>query len=137
MNDNIRDCLVENYHDIIPTLNLPDENDRHVLAAAIRSLSSVIVTYNLKDFPKKILAQYEIEAQRPDEFIMRLLEINPGIICRRIKMHRMTLKNPPLSVEKYLSNLEKQSLVRTVNHLRNFSELIWFFLKRPRFLITK
>jgi hypothetical protein len=94
MNENIRDCLVENYHDIIPTLNLPDQKDRHVLAAAIRSLSSVIVTYNLKDFPKKILDQYEIEAQHPDEFIMRLLEINPGAICRRIRMHRASLKNP-------------------------------------------
>src|SRR5579863_5685090 len=35
MNISVRDCLVENYQDLIPTLFLPDPNDRHVLAAAI------------------------------------------------------------------------------------------------------
>src|SRR3990167_8164411 len=35
MNTNVRDCLVEGYQSLIPTLNLPDADDRHVLAAAI------------------------------------------------------------------------------------------------------
>ena len=55
---------------------------------------------------------------------MRLLEINAGAVCRSIGIHKASLKNPPLSIEKYLSNLEKQSLVRTVNYLKGFSELI-------------
>lgn len=50
MNSHVRDCLVTNYEELIPALTLPDPNDRHVLAAAIRSGSDVIVTYNLKDF---------------------------------------------------------------------------------------
>lgn len=78
MNENIRDCLIDGYDSIIPTLNLPDKNDTHVLAAAIRSSASVIVTYNLKDFPNKILDQYDMEAQHPDEFVMHLLDLNPG-----------------------------------------------------------
>jgi hypothetical protein len=36
MNAHARDALVENYEDLIPSLTLPDPNDRHVLAAAIR-----------------------------------------------------------------------------------------------------
>ncbi|MBH1988722.1 MAG: hypothetical protein I8H75_03145 [Myxococcaceae bacterium] len=46
MNLNALDCLVEGYHPIIPGLVLPDLDDRHVLAAAIRSSSSIILTYN-------------------------------------------------------------------------------------------
>jgi hypothetical protein len=61
------DALVEGYEDLIPSLSLPDKNDRHVLAAAIRGEAQVIVTMNLKDFPNEILQKYEIEAQHPDE----------------------------------------------------------------------
>ncbi|WP_216628753.1 PIN domain-containing protein [Microcystis aeruginosa] len=44
MNSNVRDCLVQGYKDLIPSLNLPDVNDRHVLAAAICAGADVIVT---------------------------------------------------------------------------------------------
>lgn len=76
VNMSVRDCLVEDYHALIPTLTLPDVNDRHVLAAAIHSHSSVIVTYNLKDFPKKAISKYGIEAQHPDKFMMHLFDLS-------------------------------------------------------------
>src|SRR5579863_19981 len=66
MNRHIRDCLVTGYETLISSLKLPDLNDRHVLAAAIRSSASIILTYNLKDFPAKSLSPYAIEAQHPD-----------------------------------------------------------------------
>jgi predicted nucleic acid-binding protein len=40
------DALVENYESLIEGLNLPDENDRHVLAAAIKTNANLIVTNN-------------------------------------------------------------------------------------------
>jgi PIN domain len=46
-----RDCLLEGYEALIPSLLLPDPNDRHVLAAAITGRCDVIFTANLKDFP--------------------------------------------------------------------------------------
>lgn len=51
MDKAIDDCLVEGFETLIPTLELPDPDDRHVLAAAIVGRADVIVTYNLKDFP--------------------------------------------------------------------------------------
>ncbi len=45
------DALVENYEPLISGLELPDEKDNHVLAAAIKTNANVIVTNNLKDFP--------------------------------------------------------------------------------------
>src|SRR5438067_10785424 len=62
MNEAVRDCLVTGYEDLIESLTLPDPDDRHVLAAAIRAGASVIVTYNLADFPAGELARFEIEA---------------------------------------------------------------------------
>lgn len=58
MNANVRDCLVTGYESLIPTLELPDPGDRHVLAAAIRCNADVIVTFNLQDFPSQCLALY-------------------------------------------------------------------------------
>jgi hypothetical protein len=56
MDAHVRDCLVRGYESVVPSLELPalelpDENDRHVLAAAIVAGADVILTYNLKDFP--------------------------------------------------------------------------------------
>jgi hypothetical protein len=48
MDGAVPDCLVTNYESLIDDLELPDPNDRHVLAAAIKSSSECIVTANLK-----------------------------------------------------------------------------------------
>lgn len=55
MNAHVRDCLVTGYESLIDSLVLPDPDDRHVLAAAIRTRASVIVTFNLSDFPEATL----------------------------------------------------------------------------------
>ncbi|WP_340686272.1 PIN domain-containing protein [Amycolatopsis coloradensis] len=52
MNAAVRDCLVTGYEPLVTTLELPDLDDRHVLAAAIKAQARVIVTENLRDFPK-------------------------------------------------------------------------------------
>jgi predicted nucleic acid-binding protein len=90
MNSHVRDCLVIGYQSLIPSLTLPDINDRHVLAAAIRAGADVIVTYNLKDFPVTSLEQYGIEAQHPDEFITHLIDLAPPVICEAAKRQRMS-----------------------------------------------
>jgi predicted nucleic acid-binding protein len=46
MKEAVRDCLVTGYQKLIDGLTLPDPDDRHVLAAAIRAGAQVIVTYN-------------------------------------------------------------------------------------------
>lgn len=51
------------------TLDLPDPDDRHVLAAALVADADYIVTYNLKDFPASQLAPYAVKAIHPDEFL--------------------------------------------------------------------
>ena len=124
MNSHVRDCLVIGYQDLIPSLILPDMNDRHVLAAAIRAGADVIVTYNLKDFPVETLEHYGIEAQHPDEFINHLIDLAPPVVCAAVKRQRMSLKNPPQSVEELLSAYERQGLAQTVAELRLYDELL-------------
>lgn len=124
MNANVRDCLVTGYEKLIPALTLPDPDDRHVLAAAIRSGADLIVTYNLKDFPEAALKPYAIEAQHPDSFLTSQLDLAPNLMCAAAKRHRASLKNPPKAVDEYLQTLEAQLLAQTVSRLRLFAELI-------------
>jgi predicted nucleic acid-binding protein len=51
MNAHVRDALVTDFEPLIETLSLPDPDDRHVLAAAIKGHADMILTTNLKDSP--------------------------------------------------------------------------------------
>ena len=124
MNAHVRDCLVTGYEELIPALTLPDSDDRHVLAAAIRCGAETIVTYNLNDFPAESLTKYGIEAQHPDEFIVHLLDLAPNDVCFAAKRQRANLKNPPKNVDEFLATLEAQGLAQTVSKLRDFFDLI-------------
>ena len=85
--------------------------DRHVLAAAIVAKADIIVTDNLKHFPKGDLALYGIEAQRPDVFLSQLFDYNPDSIIEVIRQQAEDLKNPPYTISELLENLEKKNRV--------------------------
>lgn len=118
MNQNVPNCLVTDYEELIKELELPDANDCHILAAAIKSNADLIITFNLKDFPHQNLTKYEISAQHPDEFILDLININSEIVCQAVNSQLNTLKNPPMTLEELLNILENQQLLKSVNLLR-------------------
>jgi predicted nucleic acid-binding protein len=120
MDQHTRDAIVTGYEALIPTLTLPDPDDRHVLAAAIAGRCDVIVTQNLKDFPEAVLAPFGIEAQHPDDFLCNQMSLAPGLFCSAVRKVRARLKIPPYSVEEYLDTLTRQGLVATVAELGQF-----------------
>ena len=95
MNAAVEDCLVTGYEDLVDSLDLPDADDRHVLAAAIRSDAQVIVTFNLGDFPAGKLAKYNIDAKHPDDFARDVLDLSGGAVTRVVIEQAADLKNPP------------------------------------------
>ena len=80
MNEAVRDCLVTGYEDLIDSLALPDPDDRHVVAAAVRAGAQVIVTYNTKDFPVESLVAFDVEAKHPDDFVLESIDLAPGAL---------------------------------------------------------
>jgi predicted nucleic acid-binding protein len=120
----IPDCLVTSFEDLIEGLRLPDPEDRHVLAAAIRCQAGVIVTYNLKHFPEHALASYGIEAQHPDEFVSHLFDLDAGAVCAAVRDQRAGLKNPRLTIDELLNEFLARELTETVVHLKRMRQLL-------------
>jgi hypothetical protein len=117
MNASGLDCLVTGYAHLVDGLQLPDECDRHVLAAAIRCGAAVIVTCNQRDFPAAYLGQFGIEAQHPDAFIAELMDADQQRVLQSVRRVRLRLRNPPMSADEYLHILSRQSLPATVTAL--------------------
>lgn len=124
MNQAVPDCIVSGFEDLIASLALPDPDDRHVLAAAIHGAAETIVTFNLADFPPEALAPHGIRAQHPDEFIAHFLDVEPVAVCSAAKQHRESLRNPPKTVEEYLSTLARVSLPQTAAGLERHGTLL-------------
>lgn len=124
MNAHARDAVVENFEDLIPALSLPDPDDRHVLAAAIRGRADVIVTYNLKDFPERIASSYGVEVQHPDQFLAHVLGLAPGPVLAALQRLRRSLKNPPIDIDRYLTTLEQHELPTFVARLKEYRSLL-------------
>ena len=114
----IPDCLVTGYEDLIEGLELPDPDDRHVLAAAIRAGAQTIVTVNLKDFPTSSLDKFDVEAQHPDTFVRDLIDLRSGTVVAVVHQQREQLRRNPKTLPQFLDNLERQGLVQTVSLLR-------------------
>jgi len=124
MDAHVKDAKVTGYESLIDTLQLPDPDDRHVLAAAIRCGADAIITFNMKDFPPGALAPYGIDLLHPDDFIYYQIDMAPSVCCSVIKKQRMALKHPPVAVDEFLATLQKQQLPQAVSKLREFCEFL-------------
>lgn len=113
------DALVINYETLIANLTLPDENDRHVVAAAIKSNADVIVTNNLKDFPEEYLNSFGIKAKSADDFLTDIIDLNQDIAIRAFKEMVLNRKNPNMAEFEVLERLRKVKLFDTANYLHS------------------
>ena len=114
-------CIVADFAWHNPSLTLPDQDDRHVLAAAIHSGAALIGTFNLADFPTAVLSGYSIEAVHPDEFVCRLIDENADGVIFAMRLHRAALNKPPKDSGQYLATLEQCGLKETAARLRPHS----------------
>jgi len=119
MSEVVPDCLVTGFESLVPALTLPDANDRHVLAAAIHAGAQVIVTFNLKDFPTTALEPHGIEAKHPDDFVIDVIDLAPGLVAKVVSDQAKSLKSPPRTVPELLDTFAAQGLPQSVAKLRD------------------
>ena len=85
MNAAVPSATVTGYEATIPSIVLPDENDRHVVAAAVAASASVIVTWNVRDIPMAELRKHGLQTQTPDLFLTRLYDRIPDLAIETVR----------------------------------------------------
>jgi len=113
------DALVQNYEGLIEHLTLPDEKDRHVLAAAIKTNANIIVTNNTKDFPDPYLQSFSLRAITTDDFLTDIIDLNPSQAVDAFREMVLNRKNPPLDEYEVLIQLRNIGLNDSANYLHS------------------
>ena len=115
MQSAIRDGLVVGYEPLIDVVSgLPDPDDRHVVAAAIKCKAQVIVTNNVRDFPESALAPWNVEAKQPDAFVMDQINLDARAVYSAVQQIADTWNNPPGTFNDVLDAMARAGLVEAV-----------------------
>lgn len=96
---------------------LPDPDDAHVIAAAMKTQAAVIVTDNLKHFPEGFLSSLNIEVRSADAFIADTIALDTGRAVAGIRSMRERFKKPDKTAEMLLLDMEAAGLTETVDIL--------------------
>ena len=112
------DALVKNYESLVDSLTLPDEKDRHVLAAAIKTNANVIVTNNIKDFPNNYLSIFGLTAQTADDFLTNTIDLNNELAIEAFRALVLNRTNPNLNEFEILDRFRKNGLLDTASCLQ-------------------
>jgi len=119
VNEAFPDALVENYTSLIEGLQLPDEKDRHVLAAAIKTNANLIVTNNLKDFPNSYLDKFGLSAKSADDFLTDIIDLNQesaSLAFRKLVLNR---KRPNLDEFDVLEAFRRNGIKDAADYLHS------------------
>lgn len=104
------DACVTDWESLVDSIDLPDPDDRHVVAAAIRGRADVLVTNNLRDFPPDRLQPHEIEVQSPDTFLLNQLDLDPERVMTSLRKQAEAARRPEVSLSTLLHHLSRCGL---------------------------
>lgn len=99
------DACVRGWEPLIGGIALPDEDDRHVVAAAVRGQADLIVTANLSDFPAASLEPLGLEAQSPNDFLLNQLDLDPDIVIRVLHAQSAATQRPAITFDALVDQL--------------------------------
>ncbi|MCC6888922.1 MAG: PIN domain-containing protein [Hyphomicrobiales bacterium] len=111
MNEVLPTAMVSGYENHMPAVNLPDPNDRHVVAAGIAASASVILTWNLRHFPAKELKKFGLRKETPDAFLSDLYDRVPDLMIGSLANARQNLTKTGTSATDFIDILRHQQLV--------------------------
>jgi hypothetical protein len=115
---------VDGSDDLIGGLDLPDEDDRHVLATAIRAGAEHIVTENLKDFPDVKLDAFGISAVSADDFLSSTFELYPAEAIATLRAMRRGYNTPPMTPGEFIFDLQAKGLPKLASMLKENIDLL-------------
>ena len=120
----VLDALVTGYEPLINAMDLPDPDDRHVLAAAVVCKASCIVTFNISDFPEESLAPYGLHAVHPDDFLRDVESVDPAAFADAVWRDLDHYRAPPLDLPEYVVALRKAGVPRIAEQISKLAPIL-------------
>lgn len=123
MNDAFEDACVEGWEPLETAIaGMPDPDDRHVVAAAVRGHASAIVTDNIKHFPKAVLEPLGLHTRSADRFLVDLLHRNPARAVACVAQTADKRGHPPVTTEAFLDALAASGARGFVREIKPYFE---------------
>lgn len=115
------EAMTKNWQRYEHTVQLPDPDDRHVVAASIEAHADLIVTINIKDFPDTALLPHGIQTITPDKFLTKLFDEDPdeSLILMRSLVSSKT--RPPRTMYEEVLQLKRLGLSEFASRIQTFS----------------
>ncbi|MEI2638833.1 MAG: PIN domain-containing protein [Microthrixaceae bacterium] len=107
MNLAFEDALVTDWESLEGVVVLPDPDDRHIVAAAMKCGADAIVTANVDDFPYDELNRFGIGVQSLDDFLLDLLDLAPEMVVAAISEQARDTRRPHLTSDEVLNGLRR------------------------------
>ena len=120
----VLNCLVTGYESLVENFQLPDPDDRHILAAAVKTRADMILTFNARDFPERVVEPLGIEICDPDEFLLDLFGISEELFIEYVKADFEHYKAPAIAFANYVEDLRKAGVPKTAKLIEELRILI-------------
>jgi predicted nucleic acid-binding protein len=112
MNETLPAAMVTGYEEHVAAVNLPDPDDRHVVAAGIAAGAALILTWNVRHFPAKELKKFGLTRETPDAFLSGLYDKVPELVIGSLAKARRNLTKTDVSASDFIDILDRQRLVQ-------------------------
>jgi len=117
MNAAVRDCLVEGYEPLIDILDLPDPDDRHVLAAAIK-VNAQLIDQEPEGLSSQDTGRVGHQAEGPRRFRPDVLDLDPQAVWACIQQIVDSRTRHPVTTADVLDELERDGPVASAAAIR-------------------
>jgi predicted nucleic acid-binding protein len=109
---------IYNHGGVLNNPTLKDQDDIHVIEAAIKAEVNYIITFNTRDFPNSLLKKYDIRAVHPDRFLSdRMLDDKEEII-KAVELLCLTQRYEKQQTHQVIESLKNRGLLRTVRMMK-------------------
>lgn len=118
MDEAFEDAQIRGWERFEKRVILPDPDDRHVVAAALRGEANAIVTTNVRDYPADAVRPLSIEVVHPDEFLLDQLERAPRVVLEILREQAEHARNPHMPLIDLMARLDRSGVPDFADEVR-------------------
>ena len=112
------EAFVSGHEGLADSLDLPDKDDKHVVAAAIRCGAQIIVADNGKHFPSESLQDLDIEVLSADAFLTETFDLFQFQALSVMREIRSRLNKPSYTPSEFIMDLTAKGMPLLASELR-------------------